>query len=385
MRNVRWIDQLKLRVGFGSTGNAGVGAYTTEGRLATEYYTYGSSVQAGYLSSDPSAATPITYPDQNLGWEHTSQYNLGVDFSFFKGRIGGSLDTYTSKTTDLLENAIIPSINGFTRTLTNVGATANKGFEITLNTANIQTRDFKWTSTLNFAINKERITSLPSGNDLGNLWFIGQRIVVYYDYVKDRIWQNTPEDLAEIAKYKANGQNFSPGDIKVKDLNGDYKIDPNNDKTIVGHASPNWTGGITNTFSYKNFDLSAFIFSRWGFTIPNIGAESLQGRFAQRVVNYWTPTNPTNDYPAPNYNSAAGDPFKSSMNYQDGSFIKIRNISLGYTLPSAVSKKLSLSNVRVYVQATNPGLIYSRVSWIDPDLGGSTYNRGMVLGLNVGF
>src|SRR5690606_15121899 len=127
-----------------------------------------------------------------------------------------------------------------------------------------------------------------------------------------------------------------------------------------------------------------FMYSRWNFTIRT-GQESLQGRFAQRKVDYWTPSNPTNEYPAPNYNSAAGDPYRSSMNYQDASFIKIRNISLGYNLPEAWNKKLRLSNVKLYAQALNPGLIYSKIDWIDPDLGGSTFNRGFVFGLNVGF
>jgi hypothetical protein len=167
-------------------------------------------------------------------------------------------------------------------------------------------------------------------------------------------------------------------------LNGDYKIDANNDRAILGHYNPSWTGGLTNTFNYKNFDLSIFIIARYNFLIQT-GAESLQGRFAQRVVDYWTPTNPTNDYPAPNYNSAAGDPYISSMNYQDASFIKIRNISLGYNFAQSLANKLTLSRLRVYAQAINPGLIYSNVKWIDPDLGGSTFNRGVVFGINASF
>ncbi|QJD97232.1 TonB-dependent receptor [Mucilaginibacter robiniae] len=386
IKKISWIDELKLRAGVGITGNAAIGPYSTEGVLQTLYYTYGSSVQPGYVSSDASLANPISFPNPQLGWEHTRQYNLGIDFNVLKGRVNGALDLYTSRTTDLLLLRNILSINGYTTSLTNVGETANKGFEITLNTVNIKSRDFNWTSTLNFGANKDRIVSLANGkvNDINNLWFIGQRLNVYYDYVKDRIWQNTPEDLAEMAKYKANGQIFNPGDIKVVDQNGDYKIDANNDRVVRGSSSPSWTGGITNTFTYKGIELSAFIFSRWNYLIQT-GAESLQGRFAQRVVNYWTPTNPTNDYPSPNYNSAAGDAFKSSMNYQDGSFIKIRNITLGYFIPTKLVKKVKLSRVKVYAQALNPGLIYSKVNWIDPDLGTSNYNRGVVFGINVGF
>ncbi|GAB3171076.1 hypothetical protein GCM10027291_23570 [Telluribacter humicola] len=338
------------------------------------------------MSSDASLATPVPMANLDLGWEHTTQWNLGVDFVLFNRKLSGSVDLYTSRTTDLLLRRSIPSIVGYVTTWDNIGATSNKGIDLTLNSTNVQTRDFEWASTLNFSTNRDRITSLANGtnDDLANLWFIGQRLAVYYDYVKDRIWQNTTEDLAEMEKFNANGHKFRPGDIKVTDLNGDYRIDANNDRQIIGHSSPKWTFGFNNTFTYKNWDLAVFVFGRFGFTVA-AGSEALQGRFAQRVVNYWSPENPTNEYPSPNYNSAAGDPFRSAMNYQDGSFVKIRNLSLGYNLPASVTNKLHRSNCRVYAQMQNPGLVYSGVSWLDPDLGGSTFNRGVVVGLNVGF
>jgi TonB-linked SusC/RagA family outer membrane protein len=386
LKNITWIDQLKARLGLGTTGNSAVGAYSTEGKLQTLYYTFGSSVQPGYVSSDASLAVPISFPNPNLSWEHTTQYNLGIDFGFLKGRISGVIDLYVSRTNDLLLLRTIPSVNGYTTSLDNVGISANKGIDITLNTINIRKRDFTWTTTFNFSANRDRIVKLENGysDDINNSWFIDQRLNVYYDFKKIGIWQNTPADLAEIAKYKANGQTFAPGQIKVADLNGDYKIDANNDRTVVGHANPDWIGGITNSFDYKNFNLSIFIYSRWGFTVKTAN-ETLQGRYAQRQLDYWTPTNPTNAYPAPNYGSAAGDTYVSSMDYQNGSFVAIRNISLGYYLPDRFSKKLNVSKVKVFAQVVNPGLIYSGVSWINPDTGTSTYNRGIILGLNVGF
>jgi TonB-linked SusC/RagA family outer membrane protein len=393
IKQFSWVNQLKVRAGVGTVGNAaGIEAYSTLGPLTTQYYTFGSSVQPGYISSDPSANPTPTLANKNLGWEHTTQYNLGIDFGFLKNRINGSLDMYTSKTSDLLLRQQIASITGYTFTNANIGQTSNRGIELTVTSQNIQGKDFNWTSTFNFGANKDKvdITDLGRNSNIGNSLFIGQRIGSFYDYEKERIWQNTPEDLAEIALYKANGQNFVPGDIKVVDQNKDYRIDANNDRVIRGSSSPAWTGGISNTFNYKGVELSIFVYSRWKFIIP-IGAESLQGRFAQRVVNYWTPTNPTNDYPSPNFNSAAGDSFRSAMNYQDGSFVKIRNITLGYFLPSKLTKTLGLSRVRVYAQVLNPGLIYSKIDWIDPDLylngnsNGSTFNRGMVFGVNVGF
>ncbi len=389
MKGTSWIDLLKLRIGFGSTGNASVSPYTTKGPVSTLYYTWGSTVEPGYVSSDPSlaAANVISMPNYDLGWEHTTQWNLGVDFDFFKGRVSGALDAYTTKTNDLLMLMSIPSTTGYTTSLANIGSTANKGIDLTLNTVNIKKRDFNWSSTLNFSANRDRIVSLANGNedDINNLWFIDERLNIFYDYVKVGIWQDTDADKAEMETFNTTGgHQFAPGTIRVADLNGDHKIDANNDRRIVGHENPDWTAGITNTFTYKNWDFSFFLYARWGFTIAT-GAESLQGRFAQRLVDYWTPDNPTNDYPAPNYGSASGDPYKSAMNYQEASFIKLRNISLGYNLPRSFSNKLRISNARIYAQVMNPGLIYSKINWIDPDLGGSTFNRGFVFGLNVGF
>jgi len=386
IKNITWIDQLKVRLGAGTTGNAAIDPYSTEGRLQALYYTFGSSVQAGYVASDASLASPIPLPNPNLGWEHTTQYNLGFDFSFLKGRIGGVIDVYTSRTSDLLMLRSIPSVLGYTTAYDNVGKTANNGIDITLNTVNLKKKDFSWSTSVNFSANKDRIVSLANGksDDINNRWFIGQRISVSYDYQKVGIWQNTPADLAEMALYKANGQTFIPGSIKVKDLNNDHKIDANNDMSVIGHSSPDWVGGMTNTFDYKAFEFSFFLYARWGYTIRS-GAESEQGRYAQRVIDYWTPTHPTNAYPAPNYSSATGDPYINTMNYQDGSYIAIRNVSLGYFLPNKFSKMLGLSRVKVYAQAANPALLYSRISWLNPDLNASFYNRGLIFGINVGF
>lgn len=280
----------------------------------------------------------------------------------------------------------IPSVNGYTHTWDNVGTSANRGIDLSLNSVNIINDNFSWETTLSLTHSKDRIVELQNGkiDDMANARFIGQRLSVYYDYVKEGIWQDTPEDLAEMAKFNENGQQFKPGSIRVKDINGDYKIEANEDRVIRGHSAPDWNFGFGNTFAYKNFDLNFFIYGRMGFTIQS-GAESMQGRFSQRVIDYWRPDNPTNDYPAPNYNSASGDTFKSAMNYQDGSFIKLRNVSLGYTFPQHFTERIRLSNLRIYAQAMNPGLLYSKVDWIDPDTGSSIFNRGVVFGINVGF
>lgn len=386
LENQTWINSLKARLGFGVTGNSAVDPYMTLGMLTPLYYAWGGIVEDGYVNSDPSLANPLPMPNKELGWEKTAQINYGVDFSLLNNRLSGSIDYFTSRTTDLLMSRAIPSINGFTTTWDNIGISANRGVDISLNTVNIAHENFSWESTINFTHSKDRIIELQNGklDDMGNNLFIGQRIAVYYDFEKEGIWQDTPEDLAEMEKFNANGHEFTPGTIRVKDLNGDYVIDANNDRKIRGHSAPNWNFGFGNTFTYKNFDLNFFIYGRMGFTIES-GAESLQGRFSQRVLDYWTPDNPTDEYPAPNYNSFSGDPYRSAMNYQDGSFIKLRNVSLGYTLPQHFTDRIKLANLRIYAQAMNPGLLYSKVDWIDPDTGSSIFNRGVVFGLNIGF
>ncbi|MFL5747494.1 MAG: SusC/RagA family TonB-linked outer membrane protein [Niastella sp.] len=399
IKEIPWIDNLKIRAGFGTVGNAAISPYQTLGPSQTEYYTWGSAVDAGYVSSDPSSKDPTTMPNPNLKWERTTQADLGLEFRMFHGRVDGAIDLYASRTKDLLMLRTIPSTLGYTQSYDNIGKTANRGIEVTLHTVNMQQGDFTWSSTVNWSANRDRIVETANGkmDDIGNVWFIGQHLNSIYDYQREGIWQEG--DKGELAKFNANIPNqanwFQPGMIKVKDQDGDYKIDANYDRKVVGHLQPKWNGGLMNEFQYRNWGLNIFIFARWGYSIQT-GAESLQGRYAQRVLNYWTPGNPTNDYPAPNYNNAAGDSYRSSMNYQDGSFIKIRNVSLSYMMPGNILHKLNMKNCRIYGQVLNPGLIYSKIKYLDPDLnakiktsdtdpGVSTYNRGFVIGLNAGF
>jgi TonB-linked SusC/RagA family outer membrane protein len=389
MREIPWVDNLKVRLGVGTVGNSSINAYSTLGPSQTEYYTWGSIVDPGYVSSDPSSANPSTMPNPNLKWERTTQADLGIEFRVFKGRVDGAIDLYTSRTKNLLTLRPIPITTGYNQTYDNVGLTANKGIEITLNTINVQQPDFTWSSTINFSTNRDRILETANGkvDDVSSGWFIGKRLNSIYDYEKEGIWQEK-DNLPATSSFK-------PGMIKVKDQNDDTKIDANNDRRVVGNLQPKWNGGLMNEFTYRNWGLNIFIFARWGYSIVT-GAEALQGRFSQRVLNYWTPGNPTNDYPSPNYNNAVGDAYRSSMNYQDGSFIKIRNISLSYMMPKSFMSKLKMRNLRVYGQVLNPGLIYSKIKYLDPDVnakvktsdtdpGVSTFNRGFIIGVNAGF
>src|SRR5690606_36123338 len=187
-----WINMLKARIGYGVTGNSSVGAYSTLGRLQTLYYTWGGLVEPGYVPSDPSTRDPLPLPNKELAWEKTAQINYGADFSFLQNRISGSLDYFTSKTTDLLLERMIPTVNGYTFTFDNVGSTANRGVELTLSTVNISRGNFSWESTVSFTHSRNRIVELANGkvDDVANRWFIGERLGVYYDFVKEGIWQN---------------------------------------------------------------------------------------------------------------------------------------------------------------------------------------------------
>ena len=385
LKSLTWINQLKMRLGVGTTGSAAVSPYATKGPLVSLYYPYGGTSIAGYVPSESLIVGGMTaMANQLLSWEKTTQYNLGIDYSILGGRISGVVDVYTSRTTDLLLQMNIPALTGFSSTFANVGETKNKGIDITINTVNVKTGNFTWETNLNVAYQKEDIVSLANGksDDISNLWFIGQSVGVIYDYQSTGLWKEA--DAVEMAKFNANGEKFQVGGVRVKDLNGDYKIDSNNDRKIIGSTRPKWNMGLNNTFTYKNFELSCFIYGRFDYLV-NTGGEWQLGRYVQRSISYYNENNKNADYQKPIYNVAGGDKFAGTLGYRDGSFLKIRNISLGYTLPTSLAKRLDLQVIKIYGQIKNPGMIYSAISWLDMDTGVSTYNSGFVFGLNVGF
>jgi len=391
IKKVNWIESLKLRLGVGTTGNAAVDPYGTKGAVSSLYLPFnGISNQIGYTTNEPYyTASQLTLANPALGWEKTSQYNLGVDFSLLKGRIGGSVDAYKSNTKDLLMLVNIPTLTGFPNTYGNIGKTKNHGIEVTLNFIPVETKSgFTWESNLNAAWQKDEIVELAYGkNDMvDNAWFIGQSISVQYGYDNLGLWQNTPEDLAEMAKWNANGYKFTPGNVRPKDQNGDYKMTAD-DRVILGNSTPRWTMGWNNTFSFKNLELSVALYGRMGY-MASLGGEALTAHANQHEVDYWTPDNPNAEFQKPilgQATSGSQDQFSGLLGFEKASFIKIRNISLGYNLPNNLCSKIGLNHLKVYVQSVNPGSLYQSLSWYDFDTNATYFNRSTVVGLSVGF
>lgn len=372
-------SDLKVRVSYGVTGNTAIDPYQTRGLLGQTAYQFGEAPGFGYA--------PAQISNPSLQWETSSQYNLGVDFGLWNSRVVGSVEVYQTNTTDMLLERNLPITSGFDEIQENIGETRNRGLEVTLNTQNIvgDSRDlFSWTSDITFATNKEEIVALygDGEDDVGNEWFIGEPLTVWYDYEKIGIWQS--DEAQEADSY---GQ--EPGEIKVKDQNEDGIINEQ-DRVIQGTNMPDWTAGFANHFSYKGFDLSVYLYASVGQTIFNsFNAPNMIGRYNTADREYWTPDNPTNKQPRPE----AGVEFPlygSSRGYQDGSFLKVRNVRLGYNLPPNLTNQLGIRSLRVYANAETP-LLFSKTGNIDPEqydgfIGGEVpTTRLYTVGVNINF
>ncbi len=386
MKNVSWIDQLKLRLGVGVTGNAAVSPYGTLGVISSYWMPFSTGNSQIFVTNEPYYTSGSNaMPNKNLGWEKTTQWNFGIDFSFLRGRIGGTIDLYMSKTKDLLLAMSVPSLSGYPSMMANVGQTKNKGLEVTLNLIPILTKDFIWNSNLNFALQKDEIVELSNGkeDDINNAWFIGESIAVHYGYEANGLWQES--DAAEMAKFNENGAKFTVGSVRPVDQNGDYKIDAD-DRVILGNKNPRLTAGWTNTFTWKGLELNIELMGRFGYMIST-GGEGQLGMYQQREIDYWTPSNTGAEWQKPVYSQAGGDAYAGLLGFKKASFVKVRNLSLGYNFDKQLLSKLGigLSNAKIYIQGKNLGMLYSSVDFMDLDTGATFFNRGFTVGLQVDF
>ena len=392
MQGVSSVSDLKLRFSAGRTGTSAIAPYSTQGQLNQVWYTFGSQIPTA-LGYQPGAI-----PNPELEWETTDKFNFGVDFGLFEQRVSGALDLYLENTDNLLLSRAVPYSSGYSSVLQNVGATQNKGIDLSISTVNLAGwNGIEWTSDIAFSMNRNKIRQLASGlsADVGSGRWVGEPINVNYDYRFLGIWQ-TEEAAA------ATAMGFRPGDIKVADLNGDGRI-TGDDRTFLGnhYNFPDWTGSLNNRVRYRNFDLSVLATARWGYMVNSAFVSAytnLIGRFNNRDVNYWTPENPSNEYPRPSTLGIGN--YGSSLALRDGSHIRIRDITLGYELPTALTGRLGgAGRARIYVRAQDPFLFTDYEGW-DPesgtgtgnanntfsqiDVGGPTY-KTFLLGLDVNF
>lgn len=379
LNDSKLFSNLMLRASYGISGNSAIRPYQTLGGLGRSTYSFGETAAYGYFPKN------VSNPD--LTWEKTATANLGVDFGLYKNRINGSVNVYQSNTSDLLLERLLPGSSGFQSVIQNVGKTKNTGVEIEVSSVNItpsSSKGLKWTTDFSFSLNREEIVQLTGGadRDLGNGWIVGEPTQVFYDYQKIGIWQLNEADQAAIY-----GQ--LPGDIKVLDVNNDGKITADDDRLVVGTLRPDFSFGLNNTVSFMNFDLSAFLYGRLGSTIRSeaSGNYKIDGRENGPLVDYWTPENPTNEHPRPDKNKNQNSTYMSTLYYVDGTFLKIKNITLGYTIPTALTSRVGIGSLRVYGTLRNY-FTFSGMAPYDPERGGSLafpMTRQMVFGLNVNF
>ena len=382
-------DNLKLRASYGEVGNnASISPYATQSNIFQTFYDFDGNPSLGY--------TINSLANQGVVWERSKELNFGLDFSLSGIRLSGTVEYYKRNTEDLILDDKVPNSTGFNNVLDNVGEIENSGIEVSLNSVNVSKGDFKWSSNLTFTANDDKVVKLAGGitEDIGNARFVGESVKAYYTYKFEGIWQLGQE--AEAAEF---GQ--VPGQIRIRDLNGDKKIN-SDDRMIVGKGTPDWTAGLRNQFNYKNWDMSFFVYTRRGQMYSNAFLNGTYGDIASDRYNrsadldYWTPDNPSNTYYNPvtgpglnSKNERKGGTSRVGLSYQLADFVRISDITMGYSLPNDILSELGVSRFRFYGQLQNP-FIFSDFLSFDPE-----YNSGgndddlpaltVLFGVNINF
>lgn len=411
MSKANFVNNLKLRVSYGIVGNQnGIDNYTTLGLAKSLEGEFGDTYYMGYLPGNE-----LSNP--NLKWEKSATLNVGLDFGFFNNRLYGTVEYYRTRTTDLLVSRSLNASLGYTSMLDNLGETKSHGVDIGITGELVKRKDLSWTATLNFSCFKNKIVKIDdqvdaNGNPMsqpGNGWIIGKAINAYYDYKADGVYQYDDfyiyRDAAGRLTYElkptvdTNNDGvpdttvdrtdvIAPGSVKLRDINGDNKI--NEEDRVVYNRDPDFTLSLSTGVTWKCFDLYMDWYASLGGYVLNpllyddeYGG-ALRGKTNGMKVNYWTSTNPSNEFPRPTYGMEI--PYLRSMAYEKASYLRLRSLQIGYTLPQRFASKLRCSQLRIYATAANL-LTFTNVRSYSPEVVGSSYpeSQQYVLGINLSF
>ena len=405
MKKLSFMDMGKLRLSWGLTGNNRVNEYASYTMLNTVKSGSGNGVYPFDGDYSQAGVVPVSVGNKDLKWETTEQWDLGLDLGFFKNRLNFTVDIYRKTTRDLLLYATLPYSSGYTNADKNIGKVRNQGLEISLNTVNIKSKDFMWTTDFNIAFNQNKVLELAenqesymsvayfdsSYNTSNYIARINYPLGLMYGYVYEGTYKYDDFDrvgdaytLKKGVPYFSTESNTQPGMPKYRDLDGNGVID-SSDRTIIGRGAPIHTGGFTNNFYYKGFDLNVFFQWSYGNDIMNAnrlffesgnGAMRDFNQFAS-YIDHWTPENPDSDIPAPT--TSASNKVISSRIVEDGSYLRLKSVTLGYTFPKKVVAKCGINNLRVYVAMQNLWT-WTSYSGYDPEV--SVRNSALTPGLD---
>jgi TonB-linked SusC/RagA family outer membrane protein len=373
MKGIDAVSNLKLRASYGLNGNQAVSSYSSLATMTSAPYISGATLLPGYI--------PNKLSNENLGWESTRSFSLGLDFGLLNNRIQGTVDLYSARTEDLLLLRSISSVQGITEVLQNIGKTSNKGIEIGIASTNIKSRNFTWNTNANFSSNRNRILDLygDGHDDVLNGWFINKPIRMIYALQYDGIFRSEEEVAASAQK------DARPGWVKVKDVDGSGSINTASDRTFIGQRDPRFTWGLTNTFRYKEFSLMIFFHGVQGVTKDNpLQSDNVFADTRRNTVkkDWWSPKNPNGTH----FSNDADANQLSVQQYENGSFMRLKDVSLAYELPPSLKKRLQLNAAKCYVTARNLATV-TRYKGLDPELTdqyGIPLQREIVIGLTIG-
>ena len=374
IRNLNVFSNLTFRFSYGEVGNNAVSPYSTQALVRAAPYNFGGNIIG---------SAPASLANSELGWEKSKEFNFGIDMGVLNNRIALTAELYDRKTEGLILGRAIPTSSGFNTITGNFAETQNRGIKLELNTRNISTRDFSWSTSINFSKNKNEILALAedglermessdqiygtSGVYYNREYIVGEDILTHYFYEFDGIFQ-TGEESSALAQ-SMYGPAARAGLLKVKDQNNDGVI-TTDDKKVLGTETPSWTAGMTNTLKYKNFDFSFFLYTIQDLYVYDRGLHSFGSMHDYKLkrlafIDYWTPSNPSNTWDSPA--SSNTNPYSWSKYFQNHSWVRLQNVTLGYSLPQSVLNRVGIDRIRVYATADNPLLFSDYKSGFDPE------------------